>query len=765
VPHSQIGRVTALTTFFNTSEDESTTGPGQRNILLQHSIPATGGASGSPILNGAGEVVGILSAVNFAIVDGQRIPTGVGVNYAQRATLLEELLEGRAAARLADRLTMWSRAVKQLYDSNRLVRGTGGLDTVVALWRRQVQAQAGVDHVVLTKRRELEFFPLASLEAGRALGGDGETGFATEVPIDVVADGWYLFVVESDGPVMADIDDPDGVATGINYIPLGEGVQGVAFRGISDGLVIGLIESEGEEQVVYAIEEGESAVAMPDNVLRLARNQWRDDLYDRWGSNVRDSGGLVASGATATTSPGDRFMESEPIVIDSHGRYMIAVVAPDRDNVDLKLYRVDDGQRELLAEDVQPDWYPYLVIDTDYAIDLEAEVISDDPGAQYDVYVYRAIISGDTDQDDRVGVSDLINVITKFGSVADEGQSLPGDINDNGAIDVGDLLLVIGNYNDTWPLEAREQPKRLIGLFLIGGSYSDEGVQNIHPMNFTLEEGWQRIIDTKLNPLVASLGDGAFDWWGHNLCGYWRDHDYYWASDAVAENMTFDQLLFARESVPALADFTLLRNFSNQHDMELYGYIGQPRCYERDGTPGGMPFDTEWEHGNVGAFETYYGEFADMGFIGIGHDASVHQPEDSPWLQNMVPELKRRGIDIFIESLPKRSHPHLLGYNVVAENRVWENFTQYPDIWYTVDEIHQAGGRTVHLMTWPFGQGPGDSGYDPDFDYHQWQFDKSKELLLAGETVLCPLFGLHIRDYPLQELVAAAAQTANVVVE
>jgi hypothetical protein len=36
----------------------------------------------------------------------------------------------------------------------------------------------------------------------------------------------------------------------------------------------------------------------------------------------------------------------------------------------------------------------------------------------------------------------------------------------------------------------------------------------------------------------------------------------------------------------------------------------------------------------------------------------------------MVPELKRRGIDIFIESLPKRSHPHLLGSNVVAKNWV-----------------------------------------------------------------------------------------------
>jgi hypothetical protein len=766
VPQSQIGRVTALTTFFNTSEDESEAGPGQRNILLQHSIPGSGGASGSPIMNGAGEVVGVLSAVNFALVDGQRIPTGVGVNFAQRSTLLEELLQGQAATRLVDRLAGWSQAVQSLYQSNRLVRGTGGLDTVVAVWRRQVQDAAGPDQIVLTKRRALEFFPLSSLEAGRDAGGNDDTGFITEVPIDVDEGGWYLFVVESDGAVTADIDDPDAVATGINYIPLGDGVQGVAFRGQQAGQVTGLIESDGASQVVYAIEEGDSTISVPDNVLRLARDQWRDDLNTQWGTSVRDSGGLHAMASTGSSSPGTRFYGNEPISIDSYGRYMIAVVAPGRENVDLRLYRVDgDNNRELLAEDVQSDWYPYLVIDTDFAINLEAEVISDEPDTDYEIYVYRAIIAGDTDQDDRVQVPDLINVTIQFGDVADEGESLPADVNDNGTVDVGDLLAVIGNFNSEWPLEAREQPKRLIGLFLIGGSYSDEGVQRIHPMNFTMEDGWQRIVDTKLDPLVASLGDGTFDFWGHNICGYWQDHDYYWASDEVAENMTFDQLMFARQSIPSLADFTVLRNFTSQHDMELYGYIGQPRSYERDTTPGGMPFDTEWEHGNVEAFDMYYGEFAEMEFAGIGHDASVHQPEDSPWLNNMVPELKRRGIDIFIESLPKRTHPHLLGYNVVAENRVWDNFTQYPDIWYTVDEIHEAGGRTVHLITWPFGQGPGESGYDPDFNVHEWAFNKSKELLLAGETVLCPLFGLHIREYPLEELVAAAQQSANVVVE
>jgi hypothetical protein len=102
---------------------------------------------------------------------------------------------------------------------------------------------------------------------------------------------------------------------------------------------------------------------------------------------------------------------------------------------------------------------------------------------------------------------------------------------------------------------------------------------------------------------------------------------------------------------------------------------------------------------------------------------------------------------------------------VVAENRVWENFTQYPDIWFTPAEIREAGGRTLHMITWPFGQAPGDSGYDPDFNNHQWQFDRTKELLLAGNTVVCPMYGLHIRGYPLHELVEASQQKAHIVVE
>jgi len=80
--------------------------PFEKRLLIQHSLGATGGASGSPIFNADGEVVAVLSAVNFmgAVtvaasekLEVVRVPTGVSVNFAQRADLLGELDSSLAA--------------------------------------------------------------------------------------------------------------------------------------------------------------------------------------------------------------------------------------------------------------------------------------------------------------------------------------------------------------------------------------------------------------------------------------------------------------------------------------------------------------------------------------------------------------------------------------------------------------------------------------------------------------------------------------------
>jgi V8-like Glu-specific endopeptidase len=98
-PTSQTGIITSVTTYFlSRGDDES-------DLLVQHSVPATGGASGSPMFNTKGEVVAFLNAGNIALVkdkDGntQREPSAALVNYAQRADLLLDLAESKADGKL-----------------------------------------------------------------------------------------------------------------------------------------------------------------------------------------------------------------------------------------------------------------------------------------------------------------------------------------------------------------------------------------------------------------------------------------------------------------------------------------------------------------------------------------------------------------------------------------------------------------------------------------------------------------------------------------
>lgn len=126
----QIGRLTALTDFFLVKSDMAD------RQLLQHSLPVQGGASGSPLLDRSGQVIGVVSGGNLVEINAQgtRVPTGIGVNFAQRADLVREVLSGDATAHTADREALWQRRLKRYQNEVDIALadwvGSHGLTTV-----------------------------------------------------------------------------------------------------------------------------------------------------------------------------------------------------------------------------------------------------------------------------------------------------------------------------------------------------------------------------------------------------------------------------------------------------------------------------------------------------------------------------------------------------------------------------------------------------------------------------------------------------------
>jgi hypothetical protein len=101
-PEQHLGVVTAVTDMFHLPA------PVTLRQLIHHDLPATGGASGSPIVGPSGKVVALLNAGNLFFIDGRRIPNAVLVNFAQRADLVRDMLDGTAEQKLAVARQHWN---------------------------------------------------------------------------------------------------------------------------------------------------------------------------------------------------------------------------------------------------------------------------------------------------------------------------------------------------------------------------------------------------------------------------------------------------------------------------------------------------------------------------------------------------------------------------------------------------------------------------------------------------------------------------------
>ena len=121
-------------------------------------------------------------------------------------------------------------------------------------------------------------------------------------------------------------------------------------------------------------------------------------------------------------------------------------------DLDLRLYLNSGDERILLGEDVSEGAFPYIVMDVFDAVTLEVEVSSPEPGASVNIYVYRAIVRGDVDANDRVEVNDLVMTAMTYGDDCSGGQPCATDIDEDGKVGVDDILSVIADFGQ----EAKE---------------------------------------------------------------------------------------------------------------------------------------------------------------------------------------------------------------------------------------------------------------------------------------------------------------------
>jgi hypothetical protein len=286
---------------------------------------------------------------------------------------------------------------------------------------------------------------------------------------------------------------------------------------------------------------------------------------------------------------------------------------------------------------------------------------------------------------------------------------------------------------------ARRHFKRLLHYQPVAHT-SKTAPGEVSPAICSPAQGWKAHVENHLRPLVRRLGPGTFDWWGQRIGGSWVQGRIP-LNETTSTVTQFEQLDEARRRFPRLVDFTPLAEFAKANGIDLYGYIGFPRC---DADPR-FRFAANPAYCDPAQMSRWYGEFVRFGFKGVGHDWSQNLPPDSGALRVNFPYLRKHGIEPFIEAIPRREDRHLLGLSVVvSESRLL--FTERdPETYFTVDEIRRAGGRVVIAVTHP----------PPKFtgDVWAWRYERALARLAQGETVAVSLVGLARAGYPIERLV------------
>ena len=202
-PEQHLGIVTSVTDMFHLPSSV------ELRQLVHHDLPATGGQSGSPVVGASGRVVAVLNAGNIIMTDRGRIPSAALVNFAQRADLVRDMLDGTAEKKLVAARKHWQ-SVAQRFAQGRNLQPQSIL--------QDARPADGMQPKLLAEiKRSM------SARAGRRVVQKGEAFYGNFVvsPLKLAPGHDYSFlVIAEDGNARIDVlveGNKVGTAAGSNY--------------------------------------------------------------------------------------------------------------------------------------------------------------------------------------------------------------------------------------------------------------------------------------------------------------------------------------------------------------------------------------------------------------------------------------------------------------------------------------------------------------------------------------------------------------------
>jgi hypothetical protein len=194
-PKWRSGAIESLTDYFSSAQQNPA-----ETLLVTHNIPITCGASGSPVIGADGKVIAVISA--FSSTGGVCTPSAVMINYAQRADLVADLIDGRAEDSLARDRKYWESQLALLQQAGYEPGHNVFIPLILAADKTGVGIGAAAK-------------PTLDLRAPEVLKADAKTGGAMgSTTLELLGGAHYVIIVYADDetPIALTLRDHAGAA-------------------------------------------------------------------------------------------------------------------------------------------------------------------------------------------------------------------------------------------------------------------------------------------------------------------------------------------------------------------------------------------------------------------------------------------------------------------------------------------------------------------------------------------------------------------------